>query len=101
MNFIKIAAAALTIALGTTVAMAQAPAPAAPVAPKAPAATVPAPTAPTAAVTAKKSNLKTSKTPEGQACSAEADAKGLHGKPRKAFRAKCMKEKAPVAAKKN
>ena len=102
MNVIKIAAAALTLAFGATVAMAQAPAPAAPVAPKAPAATTPPPAAPAGTTAAKpKSNLKQAKTPEGAACSAEADAKGLHGKPRKAFRAKCMKEKAPAAAKKS
>jgi hypothetical protein len=29
------------------------------------------------------------KTPEGKACSAKADAQGLHGAARKAFRAKC------------
>jgi hypothetical protein len=33
-------------------------------------------------------------------CSAEADKKGLHGKPRKSFRAKCLRE-AKKATKKN
>jgi hypothetical protein len=27
-------------------------------------------------------------------CSKQADAKGLHGKPRKAFRSKCLRSKA-------
>lgn len=37
------------------------------------------------------------KTAEGKACSAEADAKGLHGKARQAFRAKCKKDAKPAA----
>jgi hypothetical protein len=106
MNFVKLTAAALSLALGVSVAMAQtATTPTAPVAPKAPvAATAPAPTAgaPAAATTAAKKGpaLKKSTTPEGQACSADADAKNLHGKERKKFRAACMKEKT-AAAKKN
>jgi hypothetical protein len=40
-------------------------------------------------------------TPEGQACSAEADAKNLHGKERKKFRAACMKGKGATAKKAN
>lgn len=31
------------------------------------------------------------RTPESIACSKEADAKGLHGKPRKEFRKTCVK----------
>jgi psiF repeat len=105
MNFVKLTAAALALALGTTVAMAQtATTPTAPVAPKAPvAATAPAPsvTAPAAATAvAKKGVPKKAMTPEGQACSADADAKNLHGKERKKFRAACMKGKM-AATKKN
>ena len=37
------------------------------------------------------------KTAESKACSAEADAKGLHGKARKAFRSKCKEDAAPAA----
>ena len=107
MKFVKMTAAAALLALGATVALAQtATTPSAPVAPKAPvAATTPAPTAPTATTPAVKGPaLKTAKTPEGQACSTEADAKNLHGKERKKFRAACMKAskaKAPADAKKS
>jgi uncharacterized protein YkwD len=112
MNILKLTAAALSLALGASVAMAQtATTPTAPVAPKAPAVavTAPAPTAaaptaaaPTAAAPAAKKGaaLKKAMTPEGQACSTEADAKNLHGKERKKFRATCMKGKM-AAAKKN
>ncbi len=102
MKFVKLTAAALSIAFGATVAMAQtATTPAAPVAPKAPvAATTPAPTVTAPAATAaKKGAQKQAKTPEGQACSADADAKNLHGKERKKFRAACMKEKTAAAKK--
>ena len=34
----------------------------------------------------------TPRTAESLECSKQADAKGLHGKPRKAFRAKCKKD---------
>jgi psiF repeat len=103
MKFVKLTAAAFALALGATAAIAQtATTPVAPAAPKAPVvATTPAPTATApaaAATTAKKSALKQAKTPEGAACSAEADAKNLHGKERKKFRAACMKAKAPAAA---
>ena len=101
MNFLKIAATALTVAFGATVAVAQTTTPAAPTTPKAPAASTPAPTAPAATTAAPKKGTKTATTPEGQACSAEADAKGLHGKPRKSFRAKCIKEKMAAAPKKS
>ncbi len=38
------------------------------------------------------------RTPESLACSKEADAKGLHGKPRKEFRKTCIKGKAKGGA---
>lgn len=99
MNLVKLTAAALAISFGATAALAQTPTPAAPVAPKAPAvATTPAPTAPAVAAPAKKTGAIQSKTAEGQACSAEADAKNLHGKERKKFRAGCMKGKTAAAA---
>jgi psiF repeat len=101
MSFLKLTAAALSLALGASVAMAQtATTPAAPVAPKPPvAATAPAPSAPAAATAAKKGPAAMqAKTEEGKACSAEADAKNLHGKERKKFRAGCMKGKTAAAA---
>lgn len=102
MKFVKLTAAALSIALGATVAMAQtATTPAAPVAPKAPLATTPAPTAGTPAATTTKKGPATfkAKTAEGVECSAEADAKGLKGKERRSFRNKCKKEKLAAAKK--
>jgi hypothetical protein len=38
------------------------------------------------------------KSPESQACSAQADAKGLHGSDREKFRADCLKGAAPATA---
>lgn len=76
----------LSTLLAATAALAlAAPAFAAPATAAAPAAK------PVAAAPAKaKGPVKTeAKTPEGKACSAEADAKGLHGKARKVFRSKC------------
>ena len=105
MNFVKMTTAAALLALGATVAMAQtATTPSAPVAPKPPVAATTPPPATTAAPAAKK-GAKQATTPEGIACSAEADAKGLHGKERTKFRNACKKDKlkaaggkAPVAA---
>lgn len=68
-----------------------------------PAAATPKAEAPKAAAP-KKSAItpKSERTPESLACSAEADKKGLKGKPRKTFRAKCIKDataaKGPAAA---
>jgi hypothetical protein len=99
MTFMKLTAAALSLALGASVAMAQtATTPGAPVAPKPPvAATAPAPTV-TAPAAAAKKGAKQAMTEEGKACSAEADVKNLHGKERKKFRAACMKGKTAAAA---
>jgi hypothetical protein len=95
-------AATVALVIGSAAALAQtAPAaPAAPVAPKAaaPVATAPAPAAAATAAKPAAANLKKSTTPEGQACSADADAKNLHGKERKKFRAACMKGKTAAAA---
>jgi psiF repeat len=95
-------AATVALVIGSVAAIAQtAPAaPAAPVAPKAaaPAATAPAPAAAATAAKPAAANLKKASTPEGQACSADADAKNLHGKERKKFRAACMKGKTAAAA---
>jgi hypothetical protein len=109
----SVLAAAVALVVGSTAAFAQlAPAaPAAPAAPKAPVAAAPAP-APTAAapatttaakpaVKAAGANLKKPQTPEAAACSADADAKNLHGKERKKFRAACMKGKKVEAKKPN
>ena len=109
MNFIKIAATALTLALGATVAIAQAPAPAAPVAPKAPVAATPPPAAPGAATAVKKAPpvKGAPRSAESLACSAELDAKNIHGKAtkdhpsRRSAMAKCIAEKTGAAKKKN
>ncbi|MFV0297304.1 MAG: PsiF family protein [Hyphomicrobiaceae bacterium] len=57
--------------------------------------TAPAAAPPPAAKTAAPKTAATVKKPrsaESLACSAEADKKGLHGKERKSFRAKCIKD---------
>ena len=59
-----------------------------------------APAAKTAAMAPAKAKgpaMTAPKTAESKACSAEADAKGLHGKARKAFRSKCKDDAAPAA----
>jgi hypothetical protein len=84
--------AALALALAAGVAHAQTPPPAAPAtAPAAKPAAAPATTAP-AAKEAK------ARTPESLKCSADADAKKLHGSERKKFREKCMKDAKKAAA---
>lgn len=50
----------------------------------------PSPSTPPAATTAP-AKAKTPQTAVSQACSAQADAKGLHGKDRKKFRQSCKK----------
>ena len=105
MNFIKIAATALTLALGATVALAQAPA--APVAPKAPVAATPPPAAPATTAKVKKAPpvKGAPRSAESLACSAELDAKGIHGKAtkdhpsRRSAMAKCIAEKTGTAKK--
>jgi|LNFM01.1.fsa_nt_gb anti-sigma28 factor (negative regulator of flagellin synthesis) len=98
---ISIGAAALLLSASLALAQSAPQAPAA-AAPKAPAAAAPAATAP-------KGVPKKASTPEGIECSKQADEKKLHGKERKTFRAKCVRDlkkaaaaaKAPPAAKKN
>jgi hypothetical protein len=102
------AATAALFAIGSTAAIAQtttapattpAPKVMAPLAkpPAAPAATTTAPaTAAKPAVAAKKT-VGVPTTEIGKKCSADADAAGLKGKPRVAFRAKCKKEAAKAA----
>ena len=105
MKKIVAAATAALFAIGATAAMAQTTAPAttapapkvvAPLAkpPAAPAATTAAPAAKTVA----KKTVGVATTEIGKKCSADADAAGLKGKPRVAFRAKCKKEEAKKAA---
>ncbi len=90
MTMTKIIAAAAVAAFTATAAFAQTAPATTPVAPKAPVvATTPAPSA---TMTAPKAGQKKASTPEGQACSAEADAKNLHGKDRVKFRSKCIKD---------
>jgi hypothetical protein len=109
MKKIVFAATAALFAIGATAAMAQtttAPAVTTPAAPKvvAPLAKPPAApattTAPAAATTATaaKKTVGVATTEIGKKCSAEADTAGLKGKPRVAFRAKCKKEAAKMAA---
>ncbi|MCW6531940.1 PsiF family protein [Sphingomonas sp. MMSM20] len=80
---VKIAAAAAAIALMTSSAFAQT------------AATVPAPKADAAkaskAPAAKPSKAPVARTVKSLDCSKQADAKGLHGKPRKSFMSHCKK----------
>ncbi len=72
--------AALALAFGAATTLAQTPS----AAPSA----APAATAKAAPV---KGKLKTATTAVGKQCSAEADAKGVHGKERKKMRADCKK----------
>ena len=103
MKKIVFAATAALFAIGATTAMAQtttAPATTTPAAPKvvAPLAKPPAaPATTTAPVAAAKKTVGVATTEIGKKCSADADAAGLKGKPRVAFRAKCKKEEAKKA----
>lgn len=56
----------------------------------------------TAAFAATDQKMKTTgvHSPESIECSKQADAKGLHGKERKKFRAKCKREMKPKASSK-
>jgi psiF repeat len=47
---------------------------------------------PSAGTAAPKAVAAVTRTPESVECSKQADAKGLHGKPRKTFRSACKKE---------
>ena len=98
---ITLGAAALLLSAG--LALAQTAPPAAQ--PKAPPAAAPKAAAPAKAA---KGVPKKASTPEGIECSKQADEKKLHGKERKSFRAKCIRDlkkaaagKAAPAAKKN
>lgn len=86
--------AAMALALAATTVSAQTPPPAAPsaTAPAKPAAAAPAPTTPAASTAVKKE-----RTPESLKCSADADAKNLHGTERKKFRDKCMRDAKKAA----
>ena len=86
--------AALAVALGSTVALAQSPPPAA-TAPAKPAPAAPTAAAPAAPAVAK---VKKERTAESLKCSAEADAKALKGAERKKFRSKCMSDAKKAAA---
>jgi len=91
---IAIGAAALLFTIGVASAQTAAP--------QAPPAAAPKAAAPAAApAKAAKGVPKTASTPEGIECSSQADAKNLHGKERKSFRAKCIRDlkKAKAAPK--
>jgi hypothetical protein len=95
---LKIAAAAAVLAFSACLASAQTTAPA----PTAPAATDTKKAATPKKAPAKKAAVpKKATTPAGIKCSADADAKGLHGKERRKFRATCIRAfKKDEAAKK-
>lgn len=108
-NRLSTAAAALVLSAG--LALAQAPQPAqTPPAATPPPAAVAKDVAPVKKSTAKKTGptAQADRTPESIACSAELDAKNIHGKPRAAALRKCKAEAAkkgkaaatPAAAKK-
>ena len=86
---IALAAAVALFAVGTTVAFAQTT-PATPPATTAPKPMTPAP----AATTPAPKKTAAPRSEKSLACSREATAKGLKGKPRKAFRKQCMKKAA-------
>lgn len=99
MKIVTTSLAAGMLALGLSAA-AFAQAPAAGTAPAAPPAAAKAP----AAAPKAKGVQKQASTPEGTECSAQADAKNLHGKERVKFRKKCISDlkkaaKAGAAAK--
>jgi hypothetical protein len=102
MKKIVFAATAALFAIGSTAVLAQTPTPSttAP-APKVTAPLAKAPAAPTATTAAAPKVAKTIGVPTteiGKKCSADADAAGLKGKPRVAFRNKCKKEAAKEAS---
>lgn len=75
-----VAALAALLVTGTAFAQTTAPATASP------------PSAAKTAPAAKTAKAKPEMSAESKECSAEADAKGLHGKERQKFRAKCKRE---------
>jgi psiF repeat len=97
--------AALAVAVvGTAFAQAAAPAAKSAAPTAAPAPTAAAPSTAPAAKGKKVAALAKPRSPESIACSADADAKNIHGKPRGAFMKKCnadAKKLAKVAPKKN
>ncbi len=99
MSFFRTALAVATLfAVGATAVVAQttpAPAPAKPMTAPAPAPAAPAMTkAPDAPKPVKAKKAKAPQSEISKKCSLEANDKGLKGKPRKAFRKKCMKKVA-------
>lgn len=77
-----VAALAALLVTGTAFAQTTPPAPA----------TASPPSAAKTAPAAKTAKAKPEMSAESKECSAEADAKGLHGKERQKFRAKCKRE---------
>ena len=83
------------LAIGAVSAMLHAPLASAqtpPAAAPAPAAKTVVPKAAKSSTPAKAAKASKPRTPESIACSAEADQKKLHGKERKTFRAKCIRD---------
>jgi hypothetical protein len=99
MKKIVFAATAALFAIGSTAVLAQTPTPSTTPAPKVTAPMAKAPAAPTTTAAPKVAKTIGVPTTEiGKKCSADADAAGLKGKPRVAFRNKCKKDAAKEAS---
>lgn len=95
MRFVKMFSTAAVVALISVNAMAQTAAP--PAATTAPAATTTAPATTMKPATGTMGKMKPMQTDVSKACSAQADAKGLHGKERSKFRSACKKNGGKAA----
>lgn len=89
MRFVRTFTAAAIVALISANAMAQTATPSTTT--TTPATTAPAATAKTTVTTTKQKAAQPAQTEVSKACSAQADAKGLHGKERSKFRSQCKK----------
>lgn len=89
MRFVRTFTAAAIVTLISANAMAQTATPSTTT--TTPATTAPAATAKTTVTTTKQKAAQPAQTEVSKACSAQADAKGLHGKERSKFRSQCKK----------
>ncbi|GAJ95866.1 PsiF family protein [Agrobacterium sp. SHOUNA12C] len=96
MRFVKTFTAAAIVALISANAMAQTATPSTTTTTPATTTTAPAATAKTTATATKQKAAKPAQTEVSKACSAQADAKGLHGKERSKFRSQCKKNGGKV-----
>lgn len=90
----KLAIGTAALLMSASLALAQTPQAPPAATPKAPPAAAPKATAKTPA----KGVPKKATTPEGIECSKQADEKKLHGKERRSFRAKCIRDLKKAAA---